>query len=78
MFQHNILNSNCIGYLYPDRDRELTEADSFEKLKDACKGFDYERMLSQVSDVPSRDKGGDFGGAREGYSANMSIGILIY
>ena len=35
-------------------------------------------MLSQVSDVPSRDKGGDFGGAREGYSSNMSIGMLYY
>lgn len=53
----------------------MTEADSFDKLKDACKGFEYERMLGQVSDVPSRDKGGDFGGAKDGgYSSNMSIG----
>ena len=36
---------NALGYLYPDRDRELTEADSFDKLKDAMKGFEYEQML---------------------------------
>ena len=41
-----IISLNFIGYLYPDRDRELTDADSFEKLKDACKGFEYERMLA--------------------------------
>lgn len=52
----------------------MTEADSFEKLKDACKGFEYEKMLSQVSDVPSREKGGDFGGKDGGYGSNQSIG----
>eukprot|EP00347_Sterkiella_histriomuscorum_P019488 403341437 len=72
---------NNLGYLYPDRDRELTEADSFEKLKDACKGFEYERMLQQVSDVPSRDKQSDFGGAKDGgssYSSNMSIDDVMF
>jgi len=59
---------NNLGYLYPDRDRELTDADSFEKLKDACKGFEYERMLQQVSDVPSREKASEFS------SAGKSIG----
>lgn len=34
-----------VGYLYPDRDRELTDCDSFEKLKDAVRGFEYEQML---------------------------------
>jgi vacuolar-type H+-ATPase subunit C/Vma6 len=37
---------NNLGYLYPDRDRELTEADSFEKLRDAVRGFPYEQMLN--------------------------------
>lgn len=69
-----------LGYLYPDRDRELTDADSFDKLKEACKGFEYEKMLQQVSDVPSRDKAGDFGGkgnldgGASQYNATWSIG----
>jgi len=37
---------NSLGYLYPDRDRELTEADSFEKLRDAVRGFPYEQMIN--------------------------------
>lgn len=32
-------------------------------------------MLQQVSDVPSREKASDFGGAKDGgYGSNMSIG----
>jgi len=73
---------NNLGYLYPDRDRELTEADSFEKLKDACKGFEYERMLGQVSDVPSRDKAGDFGGKGDSganqYASTQSIDDVMF
>lgn len=37
---------NNLGYLYPDRDRELTEADSFEKLKEALRASPYEYMIS--------------------------------
>lgn len=33
---------NNLGYLYPERDKELTEADSFDKLKDAVRGTLYE------------------------------------
>lgn len=51
---------NNLGYLYPDRDRELTDADSFEKLRDAVKGFEYERMMAQVTDVPSKDRAPEF------------------
>ena len=41
---------NSLGYLYPDRDSELNAADSFDKLKAAVKGYEYEHMLEQVSD----------------------------
>jgi vacuolar-type H+-ATPase subunit C/Vma6 len=37
---------NALGYLYPDRDRELTEADTFDKLKDAVRHTVYEDMLN--------------------------------
>ena len=33
---------NNLGYLYPDRDRELTEADTFDKLREAVRGTPYE------------------------------------
>jgi hypothetical protein len=46
--------------LYPDKDRELTEVDTFEKLKEALKGFEYEKMVNQVTDVPSREQRSDF------------------
>jgi len=36
---------NNLGYLYPERDKELTEADSFDKLKEAVRGTPYENML---------------------------------
>ena len=36
---------NSLGYLYPDRDQELNQADSFDKLRAAVKGYEYERML---------------------------------
>jgi len=51
---------NNLGYLYPDRDRELTDADTFEKLRDALKGFEYERMLANVTDIPSKEKSSEF------------------
>ena len=41
-----IIQLTVAGYLYPDRDRELTEADTLDKLKDAMKGFEYEKMLN--------------------------------
>ena len=50
-------------------------------MKDACKGFEYERMLGQVSDVPSRDKAGDFGGKGDSganqYASTQSIGKIL-
>jgi hypothetical protein len=61
-----------IGYLYPDRDRELTEADSFDKLKEAVRASPYEYMISQVTDIPSREKASEFS------SAGKSIGKINY
>ena len=49
-----------MGYLYPDKDKELTEVDSFDKLRDAVRGFEYEKMIAQVTDVPSRDQKSEF------------------
>ena len=69
---HSVCNFNYVGYLYPDRDRELTEADTFEKLRDAVKGFPYEQMISQVTDVPSREKASEFS------SSGKSIGKIFY
>ncbi len=63
---------NLIGYLYPDRDRELTEADSFDKLKEAVRASPYEYMISQVTDIPSREKASEFS------SAGKSIGKINY
>lgn len=51
---------NALGHLYPDRDKLLTDADSFDKLKEAVKSTRYERMLAQVTDAPSKDKGNEF------------------
>lgn len=50
----------CIGHLYPDRDKLLTDADTFEKLKDAVKSTSYEHMLTQVSDLPNKEKQSEF------------------
>jgi hypothetical protein len=48
---------SALGYLYPGRDKELTQADNFDKLKDAVKGFEnYEAMLSGVTDA-NKEKG---------------------
>lgn len=63
---------NALGYLYPDRDRELTEADTFEKLKDAVRHTTYEEMLLQVTDVPNKEKASEFS------SAGKSIGKFLY
>lgn len=40
-----------LGYLYPGRDKELTAADSLDKLREALKGFEYEAMINQVQNV---------------------------
>lgn len=61
-----------MGYLYPDRDRELTEADTFDKLKEAVRGFPYEWMLNQVTDIPSKEKASEFS------SSGKSIGKNPY
>lgn len=37
---------NALGHLYPERDKLLTDADSYEKLKDAVKNTPYEPMLA--------------------------------
>lgn len=63
---------NALGYLYPDRDRELTEADTFEKLKDAVRHTVYEEMLNQVTDIPNKEKASEFS------SAGKSIGIYLF
>ena len=63
---------NSLGYLYPDKDKELTEADSFEKLKDALRGFEYEKMINQVTDIPSREQKSEFS------SSGKSIGKYNY
>lgn len=45
---------HSIGYLYPGRDKELTAADSFEKLKAAVAPYDqYKKLLEKVPD-PAR------------------------
>lgn len=61
-----------MGYLYPDKDKELTEVDNFDKLKDAVKGFEYEEMMKQVTDIPSRDQKSEFS------SQGKSIGKFCY
>jgi hypothetical protein len=37
---------NKFGYLYPDRDQELTKVDDFNKLKEAVIYTEYEEMLN--------------------------------
>jgi hypothetical protein len=37
---------NALGHLYPDRDKLLTDADTYEKLKDAVRATPYEPMLA--------------------------------
>lgn len=51
---------NALGYLYPDRDKLLTDADSFDKLKEAVKATPYEKMLASVTDAPSKEKANEF------------------
>lgn len=46
--------------MYPERDRELTEADNFEKLKDAVRGTAYEPMLGQVTEAGGKEKASEF------------------
>jgi len=54
---------NALGHLYPDRDKLLTDADNYEKLKEAVKSTPYEPMLAKVTDVASKDKGNEFSSA---------------
>jgi len=54
---------NALGHLYPDRDKLLTDADTYEKLKDAVRSTPYEGMLSRVTDAPSKEKGNEFSSA---------------
>ena len=51
---------NALGHLYPERDKLLTDADTYEKLKEAVKSTPYERMLGRVTDAPSKEKGNEF------------------
>ena len=51
---------NNLGYLYPGRDKELNQADSFEKLREAVTSFEYEKMLSQVTDIATQEKQSEF------------------
>jgi len=62
---------NNLGYLYPMRDKELNNADSFDKLKDAVKGYEYEHMMNQVQDIFTQEKQSEFS------SASKSIGTTI-
>ena len=59
---------NALGHLYPERDKLLTDADTYEKLKEAVKSTPYERMLGRVTDAPSKEKGNEFS------SSGRSIG----
>ena len=52
---------NALGHLYPDRDKMLTDSDTFEKLKEAVKNTPYEHMLASVTDAPSKEKGKNSG-----------------
>jgi len=59
--------------LYPDRDRELTDADNYDKLKDAVRSTPYEQMLSQVTDVPNKEKANEFSSAGKSIDDVMFI-----
>mmetsp|Transcript_39379 Transcript_39379/g.37854 ORF Transcript_39379/g.37854 Transcript_39379/m.37854 type:complete len:341 (+) Transcript_39379:241-1263(+) len=64
---------NNLGYLYPERDKELTESDNFEKLKDAVKGTLYEPMLANVTDAPNKEKASEFSSAGKSIDDVMFI-----
>ena len=68
---------NSLGYLYPDRDRELTEADSFEKLRDAVRGLPYEQMINQVTDVPNKEKASEFSSSGKSIGKSQSKLIVL-
>jgi len=46
--------------LYPERDKLLTDSDTYDKLKEAVKSTMYEPMLARVTDAPSKEKGNEF------------------
>lgn len=51
---------NNIGYLVPDRIKQLIEADSLQKVKEAVSPFgDYAAMLEPIQDLRDGDEGGD-------------------
>jgi V-type H+-transporting ATPase subunit d len=63
---------NRIGYLYPDRDNELSNADDFRKLQDAVAPYsDYKQMLDQVTNA-----GGDDG--NEFSSSSKSVDDVMF
>jgi vacuolar-type H+-ATPase subunit C/Vma6 len=66
-----------LGHLYPDRDRELTEADSFDKLKDAVRASPYEYMIAQVTDIPSKEKASEFSSSGKSIGKNQ-IFVFLY
>ena len=53
---------NSLGFLYPDRDHELTNADDFNKLKFAVAPF-YTTMLDSISQV--FDEGNEINSAKK-------------
>jgi len=63
---------NALGHLYPDRDKLLTDSDTFDKLKEAVKATRYEHMLSQVTDAPNKEKASEFS------SASKSIDDVMF
>lgn len=60
------------GYLYPDRDQELTKVDDFQKLKDAVCNTEYEAMLNEVTDNQDGDQASEF------ESSGKNINDVIY
>ena len=62
---------NNLGYLYPGRNDELTKADTFDKLKDAVRSFEYEKIMNQVHDVSQGSQANEFS------SNSKSIGKLF-
>lgn len=77
---------NRIGYLYPDRDSELSNSDDFRKLQDAVEPYsDYKQMLQEVISAgedenefgasPDDDK---FPASKMGSSSSKSIDDVMF
>jgi V-type H+-transporting ATPase subunit d len=56
--------------LYPGRDRELNEADTFDKLKQAVTPYEYAAMLENCQDVDPN--------SNEFNSASLSIDDVMF